>query len=66
MDLLGNTLAAIAFEKAGIIKPGVPVVVGESHPETAHHLRTTLRAHEEQSRPSAFRRQTSLYIRLEI
>jgi dihydrofolate synthase / folylpolyglutamate synthase len=26
---LGTTLAAIAFEKAGIIKPGVPVVVGE-------------------------------------
>ena len=26
---LGNTLAKIAFEKAGVIKPGVPVVVGE-------------------------------------
>jgi len=26
---LGTTLAEIAFEKAGIIKPGVPVVVGE-------------------------------------
>jgi len=25
---LGNTLAAVAFEKAGIIKPGVPVVAG--------------------------------------
>ena len=25
---LGNTCSAIAFEKAGIIKPGVPVVVG--------------------------------------
>lgn len=33
-DMLGNTLAEIAFEKAGIIKPGVPVVVGESDPET--------------------------------
>lgn len=33
-DLLGDTLAEIAFEKAGIIKPGVPVVVGESNPET--------------------------------
>ena len=33
-DLLGETLPEIAFEKAGIIKPGVPVVVGESHPET--------------------------------
>lgn len=33
-DMLGDTLPEIAFEKAGIIKPGVPVVVGESHPET--------------------------------
>jgi dihydrofolate synthase / folylpolyglutamate synthase len=34
MDLLGDTLAKIAFEKAGIIKPKVPVVIGEEHPET--------------------------------
>ena len=33
-DMLGDTLPEIAFEKAGIIKPRVPVVVGESHPET--------------------------------
>ena len=33
-DMLGETLPEIAFEKAGIIKPLVPVVVGESHPET--------------------------------
>ena len=33
-DLLGETLSEIAFEKAGIIKPKVPVVIGESHPET--------------------------------
>ena len=32
--LLGNTLAAIAGEKAGIFKPGVPALVGESDPET--------------------------------
>jgi dihydrofolate synthase/folylpolyglutamate synthase len=25
---LGNTLAAVAFEKAGVIKPGIPVVAG--------------------------------------
>jgi len=30
---LGNTLAAIAAEKAGIIKPGIPVVVGAVKPE---------------------------------
>lgn len=33
-DLLGNTLPEIAYEKAGIIKPGVPVVVGESSDES--------------------------------
>lgn len=34
MDILGNTLPEIAFEKAGIIKNNTPVVVGESLPET--------------------------------
>jgi len=29
MNILGNTLEEIAMEKAGIIKPGVPVVIGE-------------------------------------
>lgn len=33
-QFLGNTLAQIAGEKAGIIKPGVAVVVGEYLPET--------------------------------
>lgn len=33
-DMLGETLPEIAFEKAGIIKPKVPVTIGESHPET--------------------------------
>ena len=32
--LLGDTLEAIAGEKAGIFKPGVPALVGESNPET--------------------------------
>lgn len=32
--MLGNTIGEIAFEKAGIIKPQVPVVVGESAPES--------------------------------
>ena len=31
--LLGSTLADIAFEKAGIVKPGVPLVLGETKPE---------------------------------
>lgn len=34
MNLLGDTLPLIALEKAGIIKKGVPVVVGEHQPET--------------------------------
>lgn len=33
-QFLGNTLAKIAGEKAGIIKDGVPVVIGEDIPET--------------------------------
>jgi len=33
MQFLGDTLPKIAAEKAGIIKPGVPVVIGESQPE---------------------------------
>jgi dihydrofolate synthase/folylpolyglutamate synthase len=31
MDKLGNTIQAIAGEKAGIVKPGVPVVIGRQH-----------------------------------
>ncbi|MEJ8739762.1 bifunctional folylpolyglutamate synthase/dihydrofolate synthase [Phocaeicola sp. HCN-6420] len=34
IQFLGNTLAKIAGEKAGIIKPSVPVVIGETTPET--------------------------------
>lgn len=33
MAELGDTLAKIAFEKAGIIKPGSAVVLGKLHPE---------------------------------
>lgn len=33
-EFLGNTLPKIAREKAGIIKPGVPCVIGETHPQT--------------------------------
>ncbi|MFM7021546.1 MAG: bifunctional folylpolyglutamate synthase/dihydrofolate synthase [Flavobacteriales bacterium] len=34
-NILGNTLEKIAFEKAGIIKAGVPVVIGERQVETS-------------------------------
>mgnify|MGYP006344755621 CR=1 FL=1 len=33
-QFLGNTLEKIAFEKAGIIKPNIPVVIGEYTSET--------------------------------
>ena len=33
-QFLGDTLPEIAFEKGGIIKPGVPVVIGEKQEET--------------------------------
>ncbi len=35
MNLLGDTLEKIAFEKGGIIKHGIPVVIGERQPETS-------------------------------
>lgn len=34
VHLLGDTLPLIAAEKAGIIKPGIPVIIGETHAET--------------------------------
>ena len=33
-EFLGDTLMQIAGEKAGIMKPHVPCVIGETHPET--------------------------------
>jgi dihydrofolate synthase/folylpolyglutamate synthase len=34
MNMLGNTLEEIGFEKAGIIKENIPVVIGEKRKET--------------------------------
>lgn len=34
MQFLGNTLAEIAKEKAGILKKNIPVIIGETHAET--------------------------------
>ncbi len=39
-QFLGTTLEAIAGEKAGIIKPNIPVVIGETQPETETIFRT--------------------------
>jgi dihydrofolate synthase/folylpolyglutamate synthase len=39
-DMLGNTLESIANEKAGIIKPGRPVVIGRLPPEAEAAVRS--------------------------
>ncbi len=44
-QFLGDTLEKIAAEKAGIIKEGVPVVIGETQPETKPVFLKTAAAH---------------------
>ncbi|MBN2984856.1 bifunctional folylpolyglutamate synthase/dihydrofolate synthase [Cohnella algarum] len=44
MDLLGDSLAEIAAEKAGIIKAGVPVISAASQPEAVETIRRTAAA----------------------
>ncbi len=39
MNILGDTLQLIAAEKAGIIKPNIPVIIGEYQPEVADIFR---------------------------
>lgn len=46
MDVLGDTLPQIAAEKAGIIKPGVPVVIGEWLPDTRPVFERTAKERE--------------------
>ena len=41
VELLGHTLSLIAFEKAGIIKPGVPVVTLKQMPEVMEVISQT-------------------------
>lgn len=43
MKYLGDTLESIACEKAGIAKPGVPFVIGESNPGLVEVLRREAR-----------------------
>ncbi|MFN8654169.1 MAG: Mur ligase family protein [Gemmatimonadales bacterium] len=45
MKYLGNTLEAIAVEKAGIAKPEVPFVIGETRPRLIEVLRREARRH---------------------
>ncbi|CAM4362731.1 bifunctional folylpolyglutamate synthase/dihydrofolate synthase [Paenibacillus tarimensis] len=51
MDVLGDTIEKIAYEKAGIIKPGVPVITAVSQPEALAVIRETAAA-----------RKSSLYV----
>ncbi len=43
-QFLGNTIADIAREKGGIIKPGIPVVIGEIHPESTEIFKAIAKA----------------------
>ncbi len=45
-DMLGETLEKIAGEKAGIIKPGVPVVIGSGQEEVIHVFQDKARESE--------------------
>lgn len=47
-EFLGETLPEIAGEKAGIIKPGVPVVIGETQAETTPVFRAIARQQRSQ------------------
>jgi dihydrofolate synthase / folylpolyglutamate synthase len=48
MDLLGDTLEKVAFEKAGIIKSGVPVLIGETREDIKHvFISSALKAQSE-------------------
>ena len=45
-DLLGNTHELIAIEKAGIIKPSVPVIIGETRKDTSRVFNTVAKANK--------------------
>ena len=56
-QFLGNTLAEIAREKAGIIKPGVPVIIGEANEETVPVFKEVV---EEKNAPILFAQNNTL------
>lgn len=60
--ILGDTLEQIAFEKAGIIKKGVPVVIGETLPETKSVFETKAK---EQNTPIFFAEETQIDTKVE-
>lgn len=58
-DLLGDSISAIAREKGGIIKPNVPLVIGQLQPEATSELEILTEHHQSpliMSRPEDIRR----------
>ncbi|MES2377324.1 MAG: folylpolyglutamate synthase/dihydrofolate synthase family protein [Bacteroidota bacterium] len=51
MNILGDTLQLIAAEKAGIIKPNIPVIIGEKQEEVADVF---IRKSEKENAPISF------------
>lgn len=45
-DLLGSTLVEIANEKLGIVKPGVPAIIGHQDEDLLPHFHLKLRHHQ--------------------
>ena len=62
VGFLGDTLAKIAHEKAGIIKPGTPIIIGEHTDETRPVFEAEA---ERKSAPITFAQDTVLYIKKE-
>ncbi|MEO3947164.1 folylpolyglutamate synthase/dihydrofolate synthase family protein [Gorillibacterium sp. CAU 1737] len=46
MDIIGDTIEAIAEEKAGIVKPGVPLISAVEQPEALHVIERVCREKE--------------------
>ena len=62
VGLLGDTLAKIASEKAGIIKPSTPVIIGEHNEETYPVFKSEA---EGKQAPIVFAQEKPLYINME-
>jgi dihydrofolate synthase/folylpolyglutamate synthase len=63
MNMLGDTLPLIAGEKAGIIKPGIPVIVGEYQPDVADVFINKARA---ENAPMSFASEDWGILKLEV
>ncbi len=63
MNILGDTLPKIAAEKAGIIKPNIPVIIGERQDEVADVF---IRKAEEENAPLSFASQLFDVVAVEV